>query len=464
MAFKYDYSDEKRRRDSEQRNIRQIKSRLERMESYITIKGEDNLTSEQNFIIKYAGLTAEDVPKEELYIEKCDKILAMPSKLSETRLETQRYCMLINLLFMLPNSEIEFSNKVKDIFHKKITSLDAYISTFESDPLIIKKMRNLQLLNRLAHKFEKEFFEITNRMLPQFLRFEKEDRRMIQADVKDLFSPIENISEQARIRLMNVFDEGIINEIKFNSVLNVYLDFSKWMYGQKNEYTLEVLRDLEKTDGEYNYGKRITESEGKKQLVYIFDVPGYGQFSVHRIMRDPQYQELDRKIRLYREEDYLAMHNLLYKADEELISQVNIDELSNRDKKIYKIVTQKVKPKNREKYDEARKVSSGLDKEKQSFIEIKSKILALKAKKQELKTKIKENEEKLAKLLAENEQPTEEVIRSIKELQKIIEEQKREKAEIKGLKESYKEKKRNAKKTIKEGKIKLKDQIDDLEL
>ncbi len=155
------------------------------------------------------------------------------------------------------------------------------------------------------------------------------------------------------------------------------------------------------------------------------------------------------------------MHNLLYKADKELIENVNLSELSDREKRIYEIVTQKVNNVSMEQYANARQSAFNIKFEVQKLNGIKEKISSLKEQKSELKRQIKENEEKMAKILSENDYPTEEIIRNIKELQVIIERQKRERAEIKKLKERCKEEKANAKKKVKEEKEELKNQVDD---
>jgi len=461
MAYKYDYSDAEKNAKREERNLKAIKSRVDRIYSYITNIQANNLTAEQNFIIKYAGLTEEEVPNKDFYIEKSDEILGITSKLSRDELENQRYSVLLNLLFQFPNREIEMSNKTKDIFHREIKNFNAYTSTFASDPLLVKKMRNLQLLNRLAHKFESELFEITNRMLPEFLSFEKQDRRNIQMDIKALFSPIDEVVEDARQRLTGAFGQEVIDDIMYSRELVEYLNFSKWMYNQKSIYTFEILSDLEKTNGEYHYGKQMTENNGNKQIAYIFDVPGYGQFSVHRTMAEIEFKKLDKNINFWDKEDFLGMHNLLYKADKELIENVNLSELSDREKRIYEIVTQKVNNVSMEQYANARQSAFNIKFEVQKLNGIKEKISSLKEQKSELKRQIKENEEKMAKILSENDYPTEEIIRNIKELQVIIERQKRERAEIKKLKERCKEEKANAKKKVKEEKEELKNQVDD---
>ena len=140
---------------------------------------------------------------------------------------------------------------------------------------------------------------------------------------------------------------------------------------------------------------------------------------------------------------------------------VNLSELSDREKRIYEIVTQKVNNVSMEQYANARQSAFNIKFEVQKLNGIKEKISSLKEQKRELKRQIKENEEKMAKILSENDYPTEEIIRNIKELQVIIERQKRERAEIKKLKERCKEEKANAKKKVKEEKEELKNQVDD---
>lgn len=793
---------------------KKAKNREKIINEFVTGILTNNLNGLQIFFIKYFGLGVEECSNLRIDIGNSDKILTGKSKLSREDLEDSRYNELISLLFMLFQDDvIEFSNDNKDRFHKEITSIEDYTKSFTEDTLMIKKMRNLQLLNNLAHKMDNEFNSLSNIIISEKLKLDEDKKRKVIGYVKLLFSPIWQDVTYAEQSLKEIFDEETFYKIKTNPAFKTYIDLRKWMFKQKDEYIFEVLSDLQKANGEYSYGKVLTKTGDRDLIAYIFDVPGYGQYSVHRTARETRLDALDSNIPYYNGE-YLEMHNLLYKADKKLMKKVNMNELSDREKKIYKIVTQQIKDdkltlknllrnatdqekankiiqniksfglepmdfvtstllekgdpdavseiigifldekmnlganllkkcktiltfdiakaidvlqivdeirrlgintsifeenpsfmitakseriepiynilkeynvmltnyniaaaltgtpdnirknmdwaienevydiaqagvyklfttnnrklnlkanlllqqneslihtnkgngrrklnpsflitekellkkygitkkeiidelskirgqellngskynvelgrnkgdltkeqkqiskdiferlnayqsedgiimkigdyyysvhkvkdqirqiissleiknlknesiyeilkiallknknidakevefvseqlelmrkeeiseKNKEKYGETRSTSFELSNEKQSFIEIKRKILDLKAKRQELKTEIKENEEKLAKLLAENEQPTEEVIRSIKELQKIIEEQKRERAEIKGLKESYKEKKRNAKKTIKEGKIKLKDQIDDLEL
>lgn len=305
----------------------------------------NNLNGLQIFFIKYFGLKVEECSKLRIGIGNSDKILTGKSELSREDLEDIRYNELINFLFMLfKDAVIKFSNENKDRFHNKVMSINDYTESFIEEPLLIKKMRNLQLLNILAHKFNGEFYSLSNMMISEHLRLDEEKKKIIANHeyIKLLFSPISQDVTYAERGLREIVGSEVIYDIKSNPVLQTYIDLKKWMFRQKNEYMFEILSDLERTNGEYNYGKELTEIDGKRLMAYIFDVPGYGQFSVHRTKRETRFDALDSNVPYYKD-TFLGKSGLLYKADKKLIKNVNMNELSDREKKIYKIVTQQIK-------------------------------------------------------------------------------------------------------------------------
>ena len=362
------------------RNLKKIGDYEREIIRYKNKLTDNNLTAEQIFFIKYAGLTIEDIQKKGIDVKNREEILKQESELLKDELETARYNAMIEMLFSFPGDAIGFSNKSKDRFHEEISSNMEYTKSIDGDTLLIKRMRNLQLLNKLAHLFRVFIMKTTVRMIPNYLHeYDREQRRKIQSDIEMIILPQEQQEEEtservktetteteevkatieeakvkvampeeatmttpevvaAEKRLEAVIDKKIVKKIKNNRAIKMYLDLSEWMYKQKTEYTITVLNDLMNTDEKYHYGKKLDEEH---RVVYIFDVPGYGQFSVHRKIGEERLDAIEKKVPQY-DGEFLKMQNLLYKADEKLIKEANFDELSDREKSIYKIVTQTV--------------------------------------------------------------------------------------------------------------------------
>ena len=280
---------------------------------------------------------------------------------------------------------------------------------------------------------------------------------------KGLCSPLALESESCKKQLLKTYNSKIISEVQRNSAIKDALVISKWMFKQKADYLVEILNELEQTSGEYNYGKRILEKNGIIQRVYTFDVPGYGQFSVHKTPRDNRLDIFDEKINEYNG-NYLDYKYLLYKADEELIKKVNLEELSDEEKQLYNIIKQEEIWRKKEKYQEVRKTSSEIKQNQESLNTIKLSLKSLKEDKEKLKKAIKENEEKMLKILSENDEHKDDIVQSIKELQKIIKQQKVLKERIKKEREELKGTKKSLKKVIIAKESSLEDNINELEL
>ena len=143
-----------------------------------------------------------------------------------------------------------------------------------------------------------------------------------------------------------------VDKWKKDSAIQYCIATSKWMFQQKDKYIQNILQDLQQTNGEYPYGI--------KEDAFVFDVPGYGQFSVHmgknnaKQIRDLQqvYQVGEYK------GDFLGDVYILSKADPELLSSADYDELSDLDKQRYKIATQKIGEKNKSKQQKRKTLES----------------------------------------------------------------------------------------------------------
>ena len=187
------------------------------------------------------------------------------------------------------------------------------------------------------------------------------------------------------------------------------------------------------------------------------------EFYVQKTPRDNRLDIFDEKINEYNG-NYLDYKYLLYKADEELIKKVNLEELSDEEKQLYNIIKQEEIWRKKEKYQEVRKTSSEIKQNQESLNTIKLSLKSLKEDKEKLKKAIKENEEKMLKILSENDEHKDDIVQSIKELQKIIKQQKVLKERIKKEREELKGTKKSLKKVIIAKESSLEDNINELEL
>lgn len=337
------YYNAEKRADMELRNKRE-KEEIEMLEEIIRGLMEDplknGLTEEQIFLIKYYDLDEQEVQQKNFDISNVEQTINSKSEMQREQLETNRYEALIDMFSSIEDFDREERNKFNDCFHKDIKEWNDYTKDFEKDSLIIKKMRNLQQLNNVAHKYEAIFRGILYRKNPEINKeYTAKDKKAIEYNIGEMFSIVKSDAENATQELVKQFGAEKVSEWKNDKILKYCINASKWMFKQKEIYIAEVLRDLQNTNEEYNYG--VLEDS------FVFDVPEYGQFSVHmgkNNMKKINALRQSYSVKDY-EGDYLGDVYILSKADPELLASVNYDELSELDKQRYRIAC----PKTREK-------------------------------------------------------------------------------------------------------------------
>lgn len=367
MAYSY-YNAEKKI-DMELRNKRrkeEIKILEEIILGLIEDTLQDDLTEEQMFLINYYGLDAQDIEQKTFDISNVEQKIYIKSEIPREQLETNRYNELIDMYSTMEEFNGEEINKYNDAFHRDIKDWYDYTRDFEQDQLIVKKMRNLQMLNKMAHKYEYLFKSILSRKNPQiYEEYTKEDIKRVEYNIEEMFSAIKSDAENAEQRLTRQFGSKNVNEWKNNKAMKYCINASKWMFKQKDKYLTEILQDLQNTNEEYNYGV--------SRDAFVFDVPEYGQFSVHMGKNNTVKVEALKEfygVKDY-EGDYLGNVYILSKADPELLKDVKYEELSQSDKQRYKIAYPKTKEQTIEEKD-----SSNLDnliqdaKDKEKAVEI----------------------------------------------------------------------------------------------
>ena len=347
MAYSY-YNAEKKA-DMELREKRK-KEKVKMLEdiilSLIEDTLQDGLTEEQMFLINYYGLDKQEIPQKKFDISNVEQVIYMKSKMPREQLETNRYNELIDMYSAVEEFNGEEINGYNDTFHRNIKVWDDYTKDFEQDPLIVKKMRNLQMLNKMAHKYEYLFKSILSKKNPQIYEdYKKEDIKRIEYNIGEMFSAIKSDAENAEQRLIREFGTTNVNEWKNNKAIKYCINASKWMFKQKDRYLVEILQDLQNTNEEYNYGVL--------QDAFVFDVPEYGQFSIQmgkNNMAKVEALKQSYDVKDYKG-DYLGNVYILSKADPELLKDVNYEELSDLDKQRYKIACQKTKEQTIEEKD-----------------------------------------------------------------------------------------------------------------
>ena len=358
MAISY-YSAEKRadielEKKREQEKIKMIE---ETIKAIIEEPIKDGFTEEQIFLLRYYGLDDQEISKRDFNIANVSSIKYMSSNISEEQLETNRFNELIDLFSAIEMFDRETISEFNDRFHSEIKDWYDYTKDFEKDPLIVKKMRNLQILNKMGHKYEFLFKSVLSRKNPEIYdEYSENDIKRLESNIRRMFSKIESESEKATNQLEKEFGKEKVDEWKKDEILKYCIEARKWMFSEKDKYIQEILHDLQNSDEGYNYG-----IDGN---ALIFDVPGYGQFSVHMGRYGTEKIERLRELEGVKdyEGEYLGNVYILSKADPELLKNVNYEELSEQDKQRYRIATQKIKEKESSNIDEL--IKNAKDKEK----------------------------------------------------------------------------------------------------
>lgn len=344
----------------EKREQEKIKMIEETIKAIIEEPIKDGLTEEQIFLLRYYGLDDQEISKRDFNIANVTSIKYMRSNISEDQLETNRFNELIDLLSTIEMFDREKISEFNDRFHSEIKDWYDYTRDFEKDPLIVKKMRNLQMLNRMGHEYEFLFKSIFSRKNPEIYEEYTENYiKKLEINIRRMFSKIKSESERATKQLVKEFGKEKVDEWKNDEIIKYCIEARKWMFSEKSKYIQEVLHDLQNSDEEYNYGIDVNDGNA-----LIFDVPGYGQFSVHMGIYGTEKIKRLRELEGVKdyEGEYLGNVYLLSKADPELLKNVNYEKLSDLDKQRYRIATQKIKEKEGINIDEL--IENAKDKEK----------------------------------------------------------------------------------------------------
>ena len=295
---------------------------------------KNGLTEEQMFLMNYYGLDIQNIMGKKFDLSDVSQIEYEKSYVTRDELETNRYNELIDIYSALEEFNGKEINKYNDSFHKDIRDWNDYTDGFENDPLIVKKMRNLQMLNKMAHKYEFLFKSILYRKYPQINRdFIENDRKKIVYNIEEMFSYINEDAKKATKYLVGQIGSEQVTKCKKDNVIKYCVNASKWMFRQKSKYLEEILHDLQDINSKYKYGV--------KDGTFIFDVPEYGQFSIH--VGKNNTQRINELRTLYDvndyEGDYLGNVYILSKADPELLKDVNEAKLTKEDRQRYKIAS-----------------------------------------------------------------------------------------------------------------------------
>ena len=456
------YYNAEKRADLKLRNKKKIEE-IEMLEEIIRGLIEDplknGLTEEQMFLIKYYGLDEQEALQKKFDISNVEQIIYSKSEIQRDQLETDRYNGLIDMYSTMEEFDGKNINKYKDCFHKDIKDLDDYTREFEQDPLIVKKMRNLQMLNKMAHKYEFLFKSILYRKSPQIgIEYTDDNIKRIEYNIEEMFSVIKKDAEKAKQKLAEQFGNKTVSEWKSNKAMKYCIKASRWMFKQKDKYVSEILQDLQNNNGEYIYG--ILND------AIIFEVPGYGQFSVH--MGKNNMTKIEALKQFYNVKDYkgefLGNVYILSKAEPELLKNVNYEELSEVDKQRYRIASQVRRGKQNLEYKGIRKITNDIIDKKQNIESIEQIISKLKETQRTLKQQINEMEEKINNTILGNQEPTTKIIEDVQNLKRLVILQKEKRKEVKQMIKRYKEDKKTMKYTLKQEKEARDSAIDDLEL
>lgn len=343
------YNVEKRadKKIEEKRKHEELEMIEETIRSFTEDPLKNGLTEEQMFLIKYYGLNEELLVQKNVNISNIEQMINTESEIPREQLEIDRYEALIDMLSSIDEFDAATANMFKDRFHDNIKEWDDYTKSIEQDPLIVKKMRNLQILNATAHKYEALFRRVLyGRNARLGNDFTDNNKKSIEFNIEEMFSTIKNDAKKAEKYLTKIFGTKNVDRWKNSSLIKYCVGASKWCFKQKIKYLFEILHDLQNSNDGYNYG--ILND------AFMFDVPQYGQFSVHMgINNKLKVQELRElfDVKDY-DGDFLGNVYILSKANPKLLENVNYEELSELDKQRYKIVSSKVKEKSKNNLDD----------------------------------------------------------------------------------------------------------------
>lgn len=333
------------------KDLEQIKETFRGFFEDENIQGE---TDEKNFITQYLGLETvykeENIEPQKAYLDVSARIKRRDRNTTNREiLETERYNALMDMYSSMEELDWKEIAKFNDRFHTQIKSCEEYTMDFDKEPLLIMKIRNLQMLNKVAHKIDYlikrmllDIIEIENNSVSNYS--DKEWGEISFRMIEMYTSLIDEDRKDAKIYLEEKIGKNPVQNLENNKYIKKATFASRWLFREKTQYLEEILADLQKMHGEYNYGTN--------RGAFVIDVPGYGQVNVHA----GASEEYDRIRKQYNVPIYngrfLGDLYILSKANPELFEGVNYDELSRLDKQRYKIESQSNQKQNYRPYEE----------------------------------------------------------------------------------------------------------------
>lgn len=203
---------------------------------------ENGFTEEQMFLMKYYGIDEKEAKGKQFDISNVAPIVNA-EKIREgnedeekrSKLETNRYNALIDMYSAIEEFGTEKIKGYKeDCFHSKVKDWNEYTEGFEQEPLIIQKMRNLQMINRMAHGYEGLLKSLGDKIALQINDNEDDKgKRTVAFQIEELFSKNNKTKERAIKKLTAEYGNKVVDEWKNNSAIKYCVTARRWMF---NEY------------------------------------------------------------------------------------------------------------------------------------------------------------------------------------------------------------------------------------
>lgn len=251
---------------------------------------------------------------EEQYFSESDQ------NIGEDQKYKNKYETLIMLQSLLNPEWIIYYNNNIDQFHTPINNKNDVLKTIDEDSTIVRKLRTLQMLNRVAHQYLYYLQKFT------FGIIERKDLSLFTC----LFDDDVKSQRKAEKKFCFTCDLWLFTTDKeIKTVCEKY----KFLMKEKADLINEILQNLREDNTEnINYGQREDEY-GKKTI--MFDVPQYGQISFHFDIRKVDLNDVPTYIGRY-----LGKSLMLTKVDPQLMFCVDTLKLSEKEKYLYKILNQ----------------------------------------------------------------------------------------------------------------------------
>lgn len=307
---------------------------------------KERYTTEEEFLIKYFNMKAEDIPSEDFGFANLPNETFGIHEISDDKLQVIRYKELMKLeliAYQIFNQYFTGEQKESDTFHDKIRKIEQYKeigSDIEKNPIQVKKMRNLQLVNRIAHNYNSIMKKIIYAKVPRINSYRENERNKIKHYIEKLFSKNEEEAIKAKETLGKYFKENEINELLENKSIKFCSHIVRWMFNEKDRYILEITKDLQNENDGYKYGTKKDKNNGD---MLIFDVPGYGQFSVHFGKNREKMLEIikeDCGVGKFEGIDLEQIIYILRRPNVEKIKQAEGTHMKIKDKYFYNLLTQ----------------------------------------------------------------------------------------------------------------------------